>query len=219
MTNNQETCWSITGIGGNASCPQLKEAIHCRNCASYAESGRGLLDREPPAGYLREWTELLARAKEKAPADMISLIVFRVGSEWFGLNTALFQRIAPLKEIHRIPHRSGRILLGLANVDGELLLCASLTGLLGLEPAPVVKDAANSTGRLMVVGQGERWAFPVDEVDAICHVSLSVMTPPPATLTKSVQSFTKQLFEHNKNAVALLDEKRMMEALKKSVKA
>jgi chemotaxis-related protein WspD len=182
------------------------------------ESGRGLLDRASPENYLREWTELLAQAKETAPSDMVSLIVFRVGSEWFGLNTAVFQRIAPLKDIHRIPHRSGRVLLGLANVDGELLLCASLAGLLMLEtpasPPPADEDLS---ARLIVVGVGERWAFPVDEVDAIHHVSLASMSTPPATLKKSTQSFTKSMFEMNGHIVAWLDEKLVLEALKKSV--
>ncbi|MFH0879564.1 MAG: chemotaxis protein CheW [Lentisphaerota bacterium] len=214
--NNQ--CWSVIGITGDASCPELKRHIHCRNCPVYVEGGRGLLDREMTTGYLKEWTDLLARAKEQAPAHAVSLIVFRAGSEWFGLPTKCFSKIAPERPIHRIPHRSGRVLLGVANIDGELLLCASLHGLMGLEREDSAGSGEETRARMIVtLNKGRRWVFPVEEVDAIHHVPADELDKPPVTAAKAAVSFTSGLFTKDDKMVAVLKEEVLFDELRRMV--
>ncbi|MBU1908712.1 MAG: chemotaxis protein CheW, partial [Verrucomicrobia bacterium] len=72
-------CWETIGTDGDGSCERLGEKIHCRNCPVFSEGGRVLLDQAAPPGYLEEWTALLAREKEEAPADTLSAVVFRLG--------------------------------------------------------------------------------------------------------------------------------------------
>ena len=40
-----EQCWKIIGVMGDATCPRLDEAVHCRNCPVFAEAGQRLFER------------------------------------------------------------------------------------------------------------------------------------------------------------------------------
>ena len=94
------------------------------------------------------------------------------------------------RPVHRIPHRSNDILIGLVNLRGQLQLCISLHGLLGVDvldaslphpPCPIslsrkraevkeATDAGSSTAqgsRLVVLRDRERsetWIFAAEEV-------------------------------------------------------
>ena len=215
--SSSKTCWTEIGIAGNGQCPKLAEFIHCRNCPVYIERGRGLLDREMPEAYRDEWTALLARAKEAAPEKTISLLVFRLGKEWLALPTGSFARVAPEKPVHTIPHRSGPVLRGLVNIDGELLLCVSLEGLLGVEPAVASTVVREMTSARMVVIRikERRWAFLAEEVDAIHHVDVAVIAQPPVTAMKAAVSFATGLFSLSERSVAILDDEALGKALNK----
>src|SRR5262245_31379275 len=131
-------------------------------------SANALLDRKPDASYIEEWTALLQREiSVKKEADEQSVVVFRLGEEWLAVSTSIFSEIAPLRPLHRIPHRSGPLLLGLINLRGQLRLCISLHDLLQIEK----RESSEKIGkqklyaRLVAVRKGaERWIFPVDEV-------------------------------------------------------
>ncbi len=215
--SNAEYCWNRIGLFGDSSCPRLAEVIHCQNCPAYVEGGRGLLDRAPPPDYLDEWTRLLAQAKDAAPVDDFSVLVFRAGGEWMALNTLLFERIASLRAVHRIPHRTGRVLRGLVNIDGELLLCASLEGLMGLDAVNPPAEPSPRSRMIVAARRSERWVFPVEEVLALHSASLARITKPPATVTQSALSFAKGIFEVQGHAVALLDEAALFDGLQKSM--
>uniref|UniRef100_A0ACD5GP87 Uncharacterized protein n=1 Tax=Desertifilum tharense IPPAS B-1220 TaxID=1781255 RepID=A0ACD5GP87_9CYAN len=74
-----EDCWQQIGVQGDRSCPQLDIYIHCRNCPVYTSAGRALLEREVPADYLAERTELLTQVKLEEAVDSLSLCIFRLG--------------------------------------------------------------------------------------------------------------------------------------------
>lgn len=157
-------CWERIGVcGGDRSCAKLAEFVHCRNCPVFAAAGERLLDREPPAGYREEWTRHFAAAKAEAAAGKQSVVVFRIASEWLALPTLVLQEVVERRAIHSLPHQRNPLVLGLANVRGELLVCISMPDLLGGEDRP-----RESGQRLLVTGwRGQRTAFPVDEVYGI----------------------------------------------------
>ena len=82
-------CWEI-GITGDRSCEALSRFVHCRNCPEYSNLGRTLFDREMPEDYRREVSEALAHATAASAEDTVSVVVFRIGSEWFALRTNVF---------------------------------------------------------------------------------------------------------------------------------
>ena len=78
-------CWNNIGVRGNRSCPKLSELGHCRDCETFSEEGRALLNREAPQDYLAEWASLLAQEREAASRDAKYVHVFRLMSEWLAL--------------------------------------------------------------------------------------------------------------------------------------
>lgn len=165
-------CWISEGIYGNASCPELEDFGHCRRCPVYTEAGRDLLDRPIPEGLLEERAALMAESKEEERARSLSVMVFRMEDEWLALETQFFEQVAETAVIHTIPHRSNRVFRGIVNIDGELHLCVSIKGLLGLAPGEGAQSTNAALPRLMVVKKyGRRFVFPVDEVRGVHRIS------------------------------------------------
>ena len=133
-----QDCWNTIGVGGNHSCRELTRHIHCHNCPIYSAAAAQFLDRPLTPDYRREWTDHFAREKKIATPAKTSAIIFRISGEWLGMPTQAFQEIAERRSLHSLPHRRRGIVLGIVNIRGELLICASIGKLLGL-----VLDAAN----------------------------------------------------------------------------
>lgn len=205
-------CWNHIGALGDGTCATLKERIHCRNCPTYWEAGRSLLERMPPPGYRDEYTGLLAMPKQAGETALTSVVVFRLGGEWFAFKTKLLAQVAPMRRPHTLPLRSGGIIAGLVNVEGELVLCASLAGLLGVEP-----DAESVGARMIVLGEaGRRWAFAVDQVLGVRRIDDSAMEAMPDTLAGSAGVMGRGIFLAGDHRVALLDEQSVFNSLNRA---
>lgn len=205
-------CWHEIGINGNRSCKHLSEYVHCRNCPEYSAIGRTLLNREMPDEYRQEVSTELASASTIEAAESDSMLLFRTGSEWFGMRTLVFQEITAWQKPYALPFRSGGLLAGLVNVNGELLLCIGLQAALGLSP----DEKANPDGRarLCVVGNGhERYAFAVDEILGVRRIPCSRLQPVPVTLAKSPSMQITSCFESDDRSIGLIDEQRLLNSL------
>lgn len=209
-------CWNRIGIGGDRSCPELAVHVHCRSCPVFSSAARNFFDRPAPEGYLAEWTRLLGHEKQGADVESVSALVFRLHDEWFAIATRSLVEVKPVPPIHRIPHRTDAILSGLANIRGQLLLCVSLHGLLGVEPG-ARREAHNGrlvTPRLVVIGsKADRWAFPTEEVVGVQRVARSELRSVSSTFAKAAAGFSKAVFSYKDYTVGLLDETRILEAL------
>src|ERR1051326_1023769 len=187
-----DTCWTRIGVHGNGSCPELKRFIHCRNCGVFSSAAHRLLDRPLPEEYRREWTLHFSQEKKRAAHTKLSAVIFRVSDEWLALPTQAFQEVAERRRIHSLPHRRQGIVLGLANIRGELLVCLALGRLLGLDRAPVAQVARTTYDRLLVTScEGSRLVFPVDEVQGIHRFQGHELRELPATVAKSKLSFSE----------------------------
>jgi chemotaxis-related protein WspD len=219
MTAAPETldhCWSRIGVGGDGTCPELAQVIHCRNCAVYARAGRQLFEQPSPPDYLERWAAQLATPPVATDRDALSIVVFRLGDERLALPTTAFVEAVEVRPLHRIPHRSGPILLGVANIRGELQLCVSLAALLGIE----VPEAGSASGlpRLAVIGAGgEPWAFPVDEMLGVHRVARDTLAPAHAGVADAERPLTAAYFEHGGEHVALLDAELLLTRLRRAI--
>lgn len=215
-----DDCWNEIGTEGDRTCARLETYVHCRNCPVYSDKGRSLLNRPPPEDYIDEWKPILALAKKSETGDVISALVFRLGREWVALKSGFLEEILPRRIVHSIPHRTSAILLGLVNVRGELLLCISLAEILHLEVEEEKKQRAGGAvfGRLVVAAHsGDRWAFPVDEVDQIHRFPASELQAVPATMAKDASSCSQGIFALDSRRIALLDEQLLFDGLKRSL--
>lgn len=214
-------CWKQIGVFGDFSCPKLSDLVHCRNCFEYNKAGRSLLDREVSPEFLDESTKSLAEAKETEVPDAVSLIVFRTNNEWLALKTVCMQETTTARPVHRVPFRTNNIFQGIVNINGELLLCVSLADLIEMESEndnDAESDAASAFSRMLVISKdGERYVFSVDEVLGVRRISLSDLQGPATTMTRSPSSVVAGIFNLNERKIGLLDEDKLIGALKRSL--
>ena len=211
-------CWNQIGVYGNGSCGELKKFIHCRNCPVYSHAGAKLLDRPLTPGYRREWSEHFAKEKQAAAPARMSAVIFRVGAEWLALPTDAFQEVAERKLTHSLPHRRQAIVVGLVNIRGELLICVSLARLIGMETRVLKETRRHLHDRLMVVNwQGNRLAFPVEEVLGIYRFQPQDLKEAPVTVARANTSYTQGIFLCQGKAVGFLEAESLFAALNRSL--
>jgi chemotaxis-related protein WspD len=209
-----DDCWNRIGFQGDRSCPELDRVVHCHNCAVFGNAGRRFLDAPSPEGYAEEWTRRLADPIEESPADLVGVLVFRLGEEWLALPVGLLVEVTAPRPVHRVPRRGG-VLAGLVNIRGELHLCAHLDAVLGVGRIDHAEAPKRPQARFLVVRrEGERWVFPVDEVDEVHRFSRQALTGSPATLSRSLARLTRGVFHHGERSVGLLDEERLFHTLR-----
>ncbi|HEY4177785.1 MAG TPA: chemotaxis protein CheW [Kofleriaceae bacterium] len=220
-TDLPDRCWSVIGVGGERSCGELAEYIHCRNCPVFMRAGRDLMEQEPPAGYVQEWTEFLAGARLRQSARVIAAMVFRLGDEWLALDAKAIGEIAPIRPAHSIAHRTGGALVGLVNIRGQLQLQVSLHKLLHLESN---EGMSRATPRLVVIQQaaqgataGATWVFRVDEILGVQRFSSSDVGPVPVTVAQGIGRVSRGLLSMGARNVGFLDSEGLFAMLRQAV--
>jgi len=208
-----ENCWRRIGVEGHEEprCRILERVIHCRNCEVYTRVGRNLLERELPKYYEHEWAQVFSEKKEEEPAGTVSVLIFRISTQWFALLAHLLEEAITPQPLHTVPHRNNGILLGVINVHGEIQLCVSLKNLLELDNCKEEPQGRNAYKRMIVVNKDDkRWVFPVDEIHGIHRVHPQTFQNVPVTVAKSKTTFTRYLFDWGKVSVALLDDELLL---------
>lgn len=215
-------CWNEIGIAGDRSCPELTEMIHCRNCPVFARAAQGFFDRAAPDGYLKEWSDQLSNSFKPVNKETLSLLIFRLGHEWFGVRSQIVVEVTLPRPIHSIPHRRSAILEGMVNLRGQIQLQVSLKELFGVSHSanpsrdPKAGDTQAFGGaRLIVLMQaGETWVFLADEVLEVRRFSKHEARTVPSTLSNSAFSFSQSVFVEESRTIGYLDEARLFEALR-----
>jgi chemotaxis-related protein WspD len=214
-------CWNEIGVRGDSSCPLLQRHVHCRNCSVHAEAAVRLLDNEPPDEDLRDATRSVARAERLPERSTESIVIFRVSREWLALPTAAFQEIASVRAIHSVPHRRNGVVLGLANLRGELLVCTSLHHVLGIAPIAVNEREIEQRGphaRFIVIARDEhRVACPVDEVYGVERLHLNHLETVPDTVARAAASYTTAVLAWRNESLNLLDADRLFHTFDRSM--
>ncbi|HZR19523.1 MAG TPA: chemotaxis protein CheW [Verrucomicrobiae bacterium] len=211
-------CWSQIGVYGDGSCPELRKFVHCRNCPVYSAAGVQLIDRPLPPNYRREWAQHFAEERRITEAGSVSVILFRIRHRWLALPTHSFQEVAEKRPIHSLPARRTPILLGLANVRGELIMCISVSHLLQLDPVPAPEELRQNYHRLLVLQwETSRLAFPVDEVHGPQRFHPQELQNPPVALTSPAVRFEQALIKWQERTAALLDPRSVFSTLHQSL--
>ena len=197
-----------------------------------------LLQRRLPADYLFENTQQLAAPlSHLEQAEALSLLIFRLGAEWFALRSGLCQQILLPLSAHRLPHRSNQTLLGVVNVCGQMLMKVSLPSVLQLPAQPREQKSRDQTAaasaspgheglakkqiypRMVVIekaandGARETWAFDVDELEGIYSIFCNLLEAPPLGVAMGAACTQKMLLWQGRQ-VNVLNENRLYEALR-----
>jgi chemotaxis-related protein WspD len=219
-----DDCWNRIGVRGDRSCPELQVHVHCRNCPVQRAVGVELLAQHVPGDYTAQWTEHVSRPVQQTDRDTTSAVIFRIGTEWLALPTAAIQEISNLKPIHRVPHRTSGVVIGVVNVRGELLTCVSLARVFGLEDTTATKSGSPAPAillarkRLLVIRRKDlRAACPVDYVDGVHRYAAAALSSVPATVAKAGTRYSRALLAWREQTVGILDEELLFPALKRGM--
>ena len=203
-----DRCWKRIGIQGDRSCRELAFHSHCRNCPVFSLAAGRLLDRDLPEAVGNSLPTHVGPPAGEARAELESVIIFRVGNEWFALPTQVLDEVVALRPIRSLPHRRHPALLGIVNVRGDLVICLSIAQLL------IGSSDNTAASRLIVIrDDGGRLAFPVDEVQHTHHHNLDDLERAPETVARSASRFTRGLLSWRDRNVARLDERLVLNAL------
>jgi chemotaxis-related protein WspD len=214
-------CWNRIGVRGDGSCAELVQHVHCRNCPVYARSAAHLLDAAIPDGYLETQAETYRQARREEGRVDESVVVFRLGEEWFALGTGCFQEVAKKRPVHPLPHRRNRVVQGVANVRGSLLTVISLPVLFGLpegqgEPEPGVRRMSPPLA-LVLKDKGRGLVCPVDEVQGVRRFHAEQLRDVPATLAKTTASHARAAVMEEGATLCLLDEEQVFNSIYRSL--
>jgi chemotaxis-related protein WspD len=221
-------CWNRIGTSGDRSCPELEKHVHCRNCPVFASAARVFFDRPAPEGYLAEWTQWLASTEQHTrhtsgealaenDRDRVGVLIFRLGDEWLAFRTQTIAEVTMPRPVHRIPHRSSDILIGLVSLRGQLQLCISLHGLLGVDASPGPGADSATGSHLIVLRDRERseiWVFAADEVLGVHRLARGQMRNVSSALANPEVSFSQAVLSWEGKSVSFLDEQRVFAALR-----
>lgn len=215
-----DACWRRIGVSGDRSCAKLEQHVHCRNCPVQSAAARSLLERPAPEEYQRDWTVHFAQPAACLDSAMSSVVIFRLGSERFALPTKSCLEVITARQVHSLPHRSDGVLLGVANVRGELVICVSLSVLMSVATPDHTNssDPVSSPKRLLVVGWPEGpIAFLADEVLGVHRHRVEDSKPPPATVAQARVRFTTGILTWNGHTVGILDDELLRRAINRRI--
>ena len=210
-------CWNTIGVSGDGSCLALSEHVHCRNCPVYGSAGRTILDGPLPAGYTSGRTRHFAQLKDDTRQDTLSVLVFRVGQEWLALSMSSVWEVAEPRPIRSIPHRGSGIVLGLASIRGELVVCISLSRLLTVGAAAPTPEAQTRTRLVVMRHEGVRVAGIADEVDGIHRVLPDDVKPAPATVARAASPHARGVLNVHGRGVGFLDDRQLFENIQRGL--
>lgn len=175
-----------------------------------------LLSRPHPTGYTQEWMESLKHPIVEEATPRQSLLIFRIKSEWLALPSHCIREITQTSFIHSLPHTKSDVLLGITNVQGNLLITISMQNLLGIPDTEQVSPDHHGYTRNIVFGnKKEIFVFPVEEIYGLIHLKPGKIESTPISISKSPKNFFSGIFTLPDNAlsIGLLDEKLIINSL------
>jgi chemotaxis-related protein WspD len=211
-----DECWTRIGVRGDRSCPELQKVEHCHNCRTFARAAEVLLDRPIDARYLEERARFVAEPMARGREVVLSAVVFEVCGEVYALEGKAIVEVTEAKALHRVPRRTNAIFRGLVNVHGQLELCFSLAGLLGLDEA---RDAAPPARRVIVVElDGRRGVLLVDRVRGAQRFERSAFRDVPATSARRQLPFIRDVLVEGETRIGLLKLDSLRAGLEESLR-
>ncbi|MCP4195240.1 MAG: hypothetical protein GY768_31955 [Planctomycetaceae bacterium] len=161
-----------------------------------------LLNRPLSSEELNESTNRVSKPLVHDKMTSEGHLLFRLCHELFLFPSQSVDRVARVSPVRRIPHRSNQVVRGLCPLEGDLLICGDLTGLMQLSR----EDAENeSLSRMVVLGNRDRWVVQVDQVVGVVNLDEQQAIPPPVTVRDAQQRFVDRLVSIDDELASVLD--------------
>jgi len=202
MNDNIINCWNSIGVWGKEKprCPVLDDVIHCQNCEKYISAGRQALKRKIYSSYeeTQDFSSVAEETRDKGISE--SVMVVRIGDEWFALPSRLCEVVTEDRPIHTIPHQNNALIKGVVNIAGEVNLCFSLGSILGVK---VSGDAQHEGKRqlynclIVMTFENNRFVFPVSEFKGLYNYFSHELTAIPSTIKTNSSGYLNGIIKWN----------------------
>jgi purine-binding chemotaxis protein CheW len=173
-----------------------------RSTNSLGESDAAILERRA--------SSLALVPVEDHVADQLSLLLFRLGGEWYAVRLEAVREIFQEYDVTTIPCVPGFI-MGVVNVRGEILSVTDPARIMGIgqvtAPDGVVAPA------IVVEDDGVATALVVEEVGDITEVSFDALEPPVSIIDRSQAEFIEGSVFVNGSMVGLINVERILEPI------
>lgn len=169
-----------------------------------------------PAGQRQEWAALLAEREEKVASGATQrLFLFRVQDEWFGIEPGMLAMTMPYARPRQLPHQRGKVVEGLINADGRVILCLSMERFAGVGG----KKRPEPAQRLLVFSP-PKWIFAMgaSEVLGVEDVAVEAGGALPESASEALRKCARAIVLHEGRAVIVLDGARMVEQLAEALR-
>ena len=180
-----------------------------------SEQSTGLGQPIPP-GQRQEWAALLAGSVESGSSGATQrLFLFRVHDEWFGVDPVVLAMTIPYARPRQLPHQRGKVVEGLINADGRVILCLSMERFAGVAP----KKRPEPAQRLLVFSP-PKWLFamPVSEVLGVEDVAVEAGGALPESASEALRKCARAIVRHEGRAVIVLDGERFIQQLAEALR-
>lgn len=138
---------------------------------------------------LRKRAESLAQAQEEeATADARSLLLFRLGEEWYAFPIEGVREIYNDCSVTRIP-RVPEYILGVVNIRGEIMSVTDLGTMMRVPSRTQHADVAQLPSAIIVADEHCVTAVVVDEIGDIAEIPQGDVEPALSTLDKLQAEF------------------------------
>ena len=153
-------------------------------------------------------------------ATTLSVLILRLGTSWLALPAQVCREVTEMRVMHALPHRPGRIPLGLVNIRGELQLCLKLSQLLGLEQSQEASGPVSHIAyqRLVLIEhEADRWVLLVDELTGVEHCPRTTLPETAETATVAVRALSSGTLTWHDTQVLCLDPEHLCAALRREL--
>lgn len=170
-----------------------------RSARTLAETAEEILDRRAES--------LALETSEEEVTDRFSLLLFRIGEEWYAVRVSDVREIFQEYELTQIPCVPDYI-LGVVNVRGEILSVTDSAKIMGLGSVATVEGVAPPA--IVIANEEVVTALVVDEIGDIAEVPNGSIEPPISIIDRSQAEFVSGSVYIDGSMVGLISIERML---------
>lgn len=174
------------------------------------------LQQPIPPGRREEWATLFAaKLHDEKVGITRRLFLFRLQNEWFGIDPAALAMTIPHVKARQLPHQRGKIVEGVINADGRVILCLSLERFAGVQGSSTA-----GAGRRMLIFSWHKWLFAaaVSEILGVEDVAVEEGGALPESANEALRKCSKGIVLHQGRAVVVLDAGAFVKQLEGSLR-
>jgi purine-binding chemotaxis protein CheW len=152
---------------------------------------------------------------EEEATDSISMLLFRIGDEWYAVHVANVREIFQEYDVTAVPGTPPYV-LGVTNVRGEILSVTDPALLVGFGEIVGVEGAQPPA--IVVQSESITTALVVDEIGDIAEVADGSVEPPVSLMDRAQAEFVAGSVYVNDTMIGLLDVNKVLEPVDTSIR-